>query len=86
MERLNQLGRQICNEGFPCKLPQKVVLSGQYVRLEPLNTEVHYRSLYDNFKQTEHLFDYLLEPELTTLDEFRERCLSKEAISYECTL
>ena len=74
MKRLEQLTPQLS----PARMPEKIVLQGRYVRLEPLNTEKHYRSLYENFIQTPNLFEYMLEGPLTTLEEFRERCLAKE--------
>ena len=66
MERLERLGRHI-DDAVSAKLPSRVVLQGRYVRLEPMVAETHYRCLYKNFLKTPHLFDLMIEPELTTL-------------------
>ena len=83
MEKLARLGRKI-DTSIITKVPSKVVLQGRYARLEPLDTEKHYRVLYENFIQTPHLFDFLLEHQLSTLEDFKLRCLEKENDSTCC--
>ena len=64
--------------GAPARRPEKVALQGRYARLEPLNTDKHYRSLFKNFCETPDLLKHIMEFPLTTLEEFKERCLIKE--------
>ena len=76
MDRINVLGRVLDNR--KAILPYKTVLTGRYVILEPLNAEKHYRSLYENYLDTPHLMDYMKEPPLTTLEDYRQRTINKE--------
>lgn len=70
MNRIEQLDAQF-TPNVPALMPQKIVLQGRYARLEPLDTEKHYRSLFKNFSETPNMFQYLCEPPLTTLEEFK---------------
>ncbi len=77
MNRLEQLDIQLTSE-TKAKLPEKVTLEGRYVRLEPLNTEKHHQSLYENLRSTPDAFDWLFEPFVYTPEDFRLFCLKKE--------
>jgi hypothetical protein len=76
MDRIEVLGRLL--DSRKAILPYKTILRGRYVILEPLNAEKHYRSLYENFLNTPHLMDYMKEPPLTTLEDYRQRTIKKE--------
>ena len=76
MDRVEVLGRLL--DSRKAILPYKTVLRGRYAILEPLNAEKHYRSLYENFLNTPHLMDYMKEPPLTTLEDYRQRTIKKE--------
>ncbi len=43
----------------PPNAPEKVTLSGQYCRLEPLEAERHAALLFNAFEGQDHLYDYL---------------------------
>lgn len=55
-----------------------MTLIGTDVRIEPLNTEKHHRSLYQNFLQTPDAFQWVLDSDIETLKEFRLYCLKRE--------
>ena len=59
------MGRQISSK--PVKLPERRTFLGRYVILEPLDVEKHHRSLYENYRRTPSITDFMIEPEITTL-------------------
>ena len=77
MNRLEQFDIQFASDA-QAKLPDKVTLQGRYARLEPLNTEKHHRSLYQNFLATPDAFEWLFVPEIKTIEDFKAYCMSRE--------
>lgn len=77
MHRLAELGRQLTNT----KLIQpinKLTIQGRFIIIEPINSQKHATSLYRNYLETPDALSFATEEELTTLEEFKQRCLKKE--------
>lgn len=69
------LGKKV--QGGDSKYPEEKVFEGRYVRLERLDPEKHYRTLYENYKASPHVWDYIQETAPASLEEYRQRCHHK---------
>ena len=70
------LGRKV--QGGAAGFPQPVLLQGTYVRLEPIDSNKHAALLYKHFIETPHLWDYLMDSEPSSLEEFLKAIVKKQ--------
>jgi hypothetical protein len=68
MEEEIILGKKVGDHS--AKYPESKVIQGKYVRLEPFNVEKQYESLYYNYKETPHIWDYAFEHPPKSLEDY----------------
>ncbi|ATF25583.1 GNAT family N-acetyltransferase [Brochothrix thermosphacta] len=89
--RMNDYGQPVgvalAEDTLTFKKPEKVVLTGKYCRLEPVNAEAHAESLFHSFSQNQspQQWTYLPSAVPTVYSEFNDYVLGMEnSNDYDC--
>ncbi|SCU91256.1 LANO_0D11188g1_1 [Lachancea nothofagi CBS 11611] len=77
MVQTNKYGQVVGDNVLNCaerKIPQPIVLEGQYCRLEPLNVERHSKDIFEAFSKADvdHLLTYLAVAPFQTLNDYEK--------------